>query len=105
VAYNLAVHFLGFYAMALLTSFLAHNATRAARELEVKSEHLADLQVVHRDVIQSISSGLITTALAGAITSINQAGLAILRQADAPLIGAPVTEAGLVSARQGSEER
>src|ERR1700674_2156422 len=82
VAYNLAIHFLGFYAMALLTSYLAHNATRAERELEVKSEHLADLQVVHRDVIQSISSGLITTDLAGAITSINQAGLAILRQPD-----------------------
>jgi two-component system sensor histidine kinase PilS (NtrC family) len=103
VAYNLAVHFLGFYAMALLTSFLAHNATRAERELEVKSEHLADLQVVHRDVIQSISSGLITTDLAGAITSINQAGLAILRQPDDRLIGGPVTESGLISARQWAE--
>ncbi len=103
VAYNLAVHFLGFYAMALLTSFLARNATRAERELEVKSEHLADLQVVHRDVIQSISSGLITTDLAGAITSINQAGLAILRQADDRLIGAPVTESGLISASRWAE--
>jgi two-component system sensor histidine kinase PilS (NtrC family) len=103
VAYNLAIHFLGFYAMALLTSFLAHNATRAERELEVKSEHLADLQVVHRDVIQSISSGLITTDLAGAITSINQAGLAILRQADDRLIGAPVTESGLISASRWAE--
>ena len=103
VAYNLAIHFLGFYAMALLTSFLAHNATRAERELEVKSEHLADLQVVHRDVIQSISSGLITTDLAGAITSINQSGLAILRQPDDRLIGAPVTESGLISASQWAD--
>jgi two-component system sensor histidine kinase PilS (NtrC family) len=97
VAYNLAIHFFGFYAMALLTSFLAHNATRAERELEVKSEHLADLQVVHRDVIQSISSGLITTDLAGAITSVNQAGLAILRQTESELIGAPVHATGLIS--------
>jgi len=103
VAYNLAIHFLGFYAMALLTSYLAHNATRAERELEVKSEHLADLQVVHRDVIQSISSGLITTDLAGAITSINLAGLAILRQPDERLIGAPVTESGLISASQWAD--
>jgi two-component system sensor histidine kinase PilS (NtrC family) len=103
VAYNLAIHFLGFYAMALLTSFLAHNATRAERELEVKSEHLADLQVVHRDVIQSISSGLITTDLGGVITSINQAGLAILRQHDERLIGAPVTESGLLSAAQWND--
>jgi two-component system sensor histidine kinase PilS (NtrC family) len=103
VAYNLTIHFLGFYAMALLTSFLAHNVTRAERELEVKSEHLADLQVVHRDVIQSISSGLITTDLAGVITSINQAGLAILRQPDDRLIGAPATESGLISANQWAE--
>jgi len=103
VAYNLVVHFLGFYAMALLTSFLARDATRAERELEVKSERLADLQIVHRDVIQSISSGLITTDLTGAITSINQAGLAILRQPDDRLIGAPVSESGLVSAGQWSD--
>lgn len=103
VAYNLAIHFIGFYAMALLTSFLAHNVTRAERELEVKSEHLADLQVVYRDVIQSISSGLITTDLAGAITSINQSGLAILRQADDRLIGAPVTQSGLISAGQWAD--
>jgi two-component system, NtrC family, sensor histidine kinase PilS len=98
VAYNLAVHFFGFYAMALLTSFLAHNVARAERELEVKSEHLADLQVVHRDVIQSISSGLITTDLSGVITSVNQAGLAILRQAESELVGAPIGHTGLINA-------
>src|SRR5260370_37414755 len=98
VAYNLAIHFLGFYAMALLTSFLAHTPTRAERELEVKSEHLADLQVGHRDVIQSISSGLITTDLDGVITSINQSGLAILRQQDERLLGAPIHDSGLITA-------
>jgi two-component system sensor histidine kinase PilS (NtrC family) len=98
VAYNLAIHCFGFYAMALLTSFLARNATRAERELEVKSEHLADLQIVHRDVIQSISSGLITTDLAGVITSVNQAGQAILRRSEGDLIGAPIHDSGLISA-------
>src|SRR5262249_38048435 len=46
--YNLAVHFVGFYAVALLTSYLSQHVTRAERELEEKSEDLADLQVVHR---------------------------------------------------------
>jgi PAS domain S-box-containing protein len=100
VTYNLAIHFFGFYAMALLTSLLAHNATRAERELEVKSEHLADLQVVHRDVIQSISSGLITTDLEGLITSVNQAGLAILRLSQEALLGAPIDQSGLMSGDQ-----
>ncbi len=78
LAYGLAVHCFGFYAVALLTSYLAHNVARAERELEEKREHLADLEIVHRDVIESISSGLITTDLDGTITSANQAGLAIL---------------------------
>lgn len=103
VTYNLAIHFFGFYAMALLTSMLAHTVTRAERELEVKSEHLADLQVVHRDVIQSISSGLITTDLAGQITSVNLAGLAILRLPQETLLGAPIHRSGLMSAEQWQE--
>jgi two-component system sensor histidine kinase PilS (NtrC family) len=103
VAYHLAIHLFGFYAMALLTSFLAHNATRAERELEMKSEHLADLQVVYRDVIQSISSGLITTDLDGVITSVNQAGVAILRQSEDSLLGAPIHRSGLITGDHWAE--
>lgn len=87
--YNLAVHFVGFYAVALLTSYLSQHVTRAERELEEKSEDLADLQVVHRDVIESISSGLVTTDLDGIITSVNRAGLAILGPQDGELLGRP----------------
>jgi two-component system sensor histidine kinase PilS (NtrC family) len=93
--YNLAVHGFGFYGVALLTYYLAHNVTRAERELEVKSEHLADLQVVHRDVIQSITSGLVTTDLEGTITSANLAGLEILGRAEADLLGQPIHQSGL----------
>jgi two-component system sensor histidine kinase PilS (NtrC family) len=100
---NLGVHGLGFYAMALLTSYLAHNVTRAEQALEEQSEHLADLQVAHRDVIQSISSGLITTDLDGVITSVNQAGLAILGKTEAELVGTPIHESGLFSAHRWGE--
>ncbi|HYG63132.1 MAG TPA: ATP-binding protein [Thermoanaerobaculia bacterium] len=100
---NLVVHGFGFYAMAFLTSYLAHNITRAERELEEKSEHLADLQVAHRDVIQSIGSGLITTDLDGVITSVNQAGLAILERPETGLVGTPIQESGLFSAERWGE--
>ena len=82
LGYNLAVHGFGFYAVALLTYYLAHSVTRVERELEEKSEHLADLQVVHRDVIQSITSGLLTTDLTGTVTSANLAGLEILGRSE-----------------------
>ncbi|HKI05464.1 MAG TPA: ATP-binding protein [Thermoanaerobaculia bacterium] len=95
LGYNLAVHGFGFYAVALLTYYLAHNVTRAERALEEKSEHLADLQVVHRDVIQSISSGLLTTDLEGTVTSANLAGLEILGRTEEELVGVPVHRSGL----------
>jgi two-component system sensor histidine kinase PilS (NtrC family) len=103
LAYGLAVHCFGFYGVALLTSYLAHNVARAERELEEKREHLADLEVVHRDVIQSISSGLITTDLEGVITSVNQAGVSILGQPEAELAGRPIRESGLFSQERWGE--
>jgi two-component system, NtrC family, sensor histidine kinase PilS len=103
VGYNLAVHGFGFYAVALLTYYLAHNVTRVERALEEKSEHLADLQVVHRDVIQSITSGILTTDLAGIVTSANHAGLEILDREEAELVGVPIQQSGLFSAEQWGE--
>jgi two-component system sensor histidine kinase PilS (NtrC family) len=103
LAYSLAVHCFGFYAVALLTSYLAHNVARAERELEEKREHLADLEVVHRDVIQSISSGLITTDLDGLVTSINHAGIGILDRPETELVGRTVLESGLFSAERWAE--
>src|SRR5436305_2181266 len=103
VGYNLAVHGFGFYAVALLTYYLAHNVTRAERALEEKSEHLADLQVVLRDVIQSISSGILTTDLAGIVTSANHAGLEILDREETELTGVPIQESGLFDAEQWDE--
>lgn len=103
VSYNLAVHCVGFYAVALLTSYLARNARRAEQELEEKSEHLADLQIMHRDIVQSINSGLITTDLDGIITLVNQAGEVILAQAEAELVGRSIQESGLFSSRQWGE--
>jgi two-component system sensor histidine kinase PilS (NtrC family) len=99
--YNLFAHGLGFYAVAFLTSYLARSASAVEQELSFKSERLADLQVVHSDVIQSISSGLITLDLNGIISTVNQAGLSILRRpASGDLLGTELWETGLMS-REG----
>ena len=97
LAYNLAVHLCGFYAVALLTSYLARNIARAEAELEEKSGHLAELQILHRDVIQSIASGLITTDLDGVVTSVNLAGQSILGKGEGELVGRPIQESSLFS--------
>jgi two-component system sensor histidine kinase PilS (NtrC family) len=103
LGYNLAVHGFGFYVVALLTYYLAHNVTRVERALEEKSEHLADLQVVHRDVIQSITSGLLTTDLEGTVTSANLAGIEILGRGEAELVGLPIHQSGLFTREHWGE--
>jgi two-component system sensor histidine kinase PilS (NtrC family) len=100
---SLLIHGIGFLSMALLTSYLARKATTAELELEEKSEHLADLQVVHRDIVQSITSGLITAGLDGVIASVNHAGLEILRRQEGDLLGVPIQESGLFSAQHWQE--
>jgi two-component system sensor histidine kinase PilS (NtrC family) len=95
LTYNLAVHLFGFYAVALLTSFLSQNVARAEQALEEKVGSLANLEIVHQDVIQSISSGLITTDLAGMMTSVNRAAAEILGMAERDLVGRPLAASGL----------
>lgn len=96
LSYNLAVHLFGFYAVALMTSRLAQTVTTAERELREERESLADLQVVHRDVIESIPSGLITTDRNGTITSVNRAAERILRRRVDDLVGEPIEASGLL---------
>ncbi|MEO8503886.1 MAG: ATP-binding protein [Acidobacteriota bacterium] len=93
--YNLAVHLFGFYAVAMLTSYLAENVTQAERELEAQRGSLAELEVVHRDVIHSITSGLVTVDLQERVTSINRAGEEILRRRAPELVGRRVEALGL----------
>jgi two-component system, NtrC family, sensor histidine kinase PilS len=58
---------------------------------------------MHRDIIQSINSGLITTDLDGVITLVNQSGLAILQKTESALVGLTIQLSGLFSARQWGE--
>ena len=95
LVYNLFMHIFGFFMVAYLTTRLAQNIFRAEQELREKQDDLADLQIVHRDVIESIPSGLITCDLDGVLTSANLAAQEILGKTDLELVGLPVTELGL----------
>jgi two-component system sensor histidine kinase PilS (NtrC family) len=93
--YNLAIHLFGFYAVALLTSYLGENVRRAEEELELTESSLADLEAFHRDLVQSLSTGILTTDLEGHITSANRAAVEILDQRETDLIGRPIGQLGL----------
>ncbi len=103
LVYNLFTHIFGFFMVAYLTTRLAQNIFRAEQELQEKQDDLADLQIVHRDVIQSIPSGLITCDLDGVVTSANLAAQEILGKTVLELVGWPVTNLGLFNAEQWEE--
>src|SRR5205807_3715668 len=76
---NMATNFAGFYATALLTSYLSEKLQRTFEELDVNRQSLAELRALNQNVVQSIPSGLITLAPAGTVTFINPAGCSLLR--------------------------
>ncbi len=98
--YNLVVHLVGFYGVAILTSYLARDAQRSEEQLRKQQLDLAYLQGLYGDVIQSMSSGLVIADLDGTIVSLNRSGEEILRRSEDELVGARIEDAGIVSEEQ-----
>ena len=90
VAYTIFVNVFGFYAVALLTSYLSENLRLAGRKLEEASDFLADLQVFNQTIIDSITSGLMTTDFDGLVNFFNSAAAAIFARSPAQAVGANV---------------
>jgi len=88
VLYRLILHLGGFVLVALLASRLAQELSRARSDL-------AHLQVMHRDIVESIPSGLLTFDPEGTILTANAAAPRILGLLDTPVIGRSVNELGL----------
>ncbi|HET6372084.1 MAG TPA: ATP-binding protein, partial [Candidatus Polarisedimenticolia bacterium] len=73
-AYSLFSHFLGFLSVALLSSYLTSKLKATGEELQVNREALANVQALNKNIVDSITSGIITTDVRGLITFINRGG-------------------------------
>lgn len=98
LVYNLGTHLVGFIAVALLTSYLAERATSTEERLARETASLEALQLEHRDVVESMTSGLLTTDLEGVVASVNRVGLEILGRSPASAVGRPLAELDLLDA-------
>ncbi|MGC2793416.1 MAG: ATP-binding protein [Candidatus Sulfotelmatobacter sp.] len=85
------VNLFAFLAVAYLAGLLVAKLRQARVQLKNASGALEDLQILHENIIQSISSGLITTGLDGRITLVNNAALKLLERAPDQLLGKPVS--------------
>jgi two-component system sensor histidine kinase PilS (NtrC family) len=86
------VNLFAFLAVAYLAGLLTAKLTQAHVQLKDASGALENLQALHENIIQSISSGLITTGLDGRITLVNTAAQKLMERSADDLLGTPVTE-------------
>lgn len=92
--FNMAANFAGFYATALLTSYLSEQLQRTSLELDANRQNLAELRALNQNVIESIPSGLITLSASGTASFVNPAGASILQREPSTILGQHVTELG-----------
>ncbi len=62
-----------FFTVALLGAYLSESLRRTGEALSARESDLASLQSLYENIVQSISSGLVTTDLRGRIISYNRA--------------------------------
>jgi two-component system sensor histidine kinase PilS (NtrC family) len=103
--FNMAANFTGFYATALLTSYLSEKLQRTALELDANRANLAQLRALNQNVVESIPSGLITLTPYGTASFVNPAGMVILQATPVSILGRHVTELGFFAPEEWNEAR
>jgi two-component system sensor histidine kinase PilS (NtrC family) len=98
------VNLFAFLAVAYLAGQLVAKLRQARVQLKYASGALEDLQILHENIIQSISSGLITTGLDGHITLANSAAQKLLERTPEQLLGKPVTQLFLDALPNGESQ-
>jgi two-component system sensor histidine kinase PilS (NtrC family) len=102
---NMATNFAGFYATALLTSYLSEKLQKTFEELDVNRQNLAALRALNQNVVESIPSGLLTLTADGIASFINPAGCSILRREPVAAVGKHVADLGFFTADEWSDVR
>ncbi|HEY6767510.1 MAG TPA: ATP-binding protein [Candidatus Sulfotelmatobacter sp.] len=86
------VNLFAFFAVEYLAGLLTAKLRQVRVQLKDTSGALKNLQALHENIIQSISSGLITTGLDGCITLVNTAAQKLLERSSAEVDGMPVND-------------
>jgi two-component system sensor histidine kinase PilS (NtrC family) len=92
VMYSTGLNVFLFFSIAFLSGSLADRLQRAGVKLERASSELADLQAFNQHVIDSLSSGLLTTDREGRILTFNRAAEAITGHTAVSVAGKQIEE-------------
>jgi two-component system sensor histidine kinase PilS (NtrC family) len=102
---NIATNFAGFYATALLTSYISEKLQKTSQELDANRQNLAALRALNENVVESIPSGLITLSLEGIVSFMNPAGCQILRAELRAVMGHHISELGFFRQEEWEDAR
>jgi len=97
---NMATNFAGFYATALLTSYVSEKLRETSLALDANRRNLAQLTALNENVVASIPSGLMTVTTSGIIAFANPAACEIYGSEAAELVGRPLADLELFSAEE-----
>ena len=90
--FSVGLNAFGFLSVALLSGYLAEGLRRADARLLTTTTQLADLQAFNQHVIDSLTSGLLTTGPAGRLLTFNRAAERITGLTAAQVVGRHVSE-------------
>ena len=90
--YLVGTNVVAFLAVGALSGSLAERLRHAGARLESASTEIANLQAANQDVIDSLTSGLLTTDITGRIVSFNHAAETITGLSSADVLGRDVGE-------------
>lgn len=102
---NMATNFAGFYATALLTSYVSEKLRETSLALDANRRNLAQLTALNERVVASIPSGLMTVTTSGIIAFANPAACEIFGSDAAELVGRPLTDLDLFSPEEWERVR
>ncbi len=101
---NIATNFAGFYAAALLTSFVSEKLQRTSEELVINRQNLEELRALNQNVVESIPSGLLTLTSAGIASFINPAACHILEAEPGAILGRNICDLGFFTREEWARE-
>jgi len=87
---RICVHIASFYIVALLASFLVEIESRTKTLLSEKENAFDQLDILHKSIIESVGSGIMTVDLEGRIKSFNRAAEKITRRPASEAVGKSV---------------
>lgn len=97
------IHFAGFFLTGALSGLLGEDIRKGMERVQDRDEVIRKLETFHKNVIDNIPSGILTTDLSGRITLNNDSACAILGKAAEELGGRPLQE--ILGGIDGEAER